>query len=82
MSNTADLTMQISKPSHSSVEDMLAMIIATFIISFGMMLMQQSGTLTGGTAGLSLLIHYITGIKFGVVFLPSTCHFIIWPISV
>lgn len=75
MSNTADLTMQISKPSHSSVEDMLAMIIATFIISFGMMLMQQSGTLTGGTAGLSLLIHYITGIKFGVVFFTINLPF-------
>ncbi|MEQ1323859.1 YitT family protein [Acinetobacter soli] len=75
MSNTADLAMQISKPSHSSVEDMLAMIIATFIISFGMMLMQQSGTLTGGTAGLSLLIHYITGIKFGVVFFTINLPF-------
>ena len=54
--------------SHSYIEDGLAMVIATFIISFGMMLMQQAGTLTGGTAGLSLLIHYATGLKFGLVF--------------
>lgn len=59
---------QAKKQSHSHIEDGLAMVIATFIISFGMMLMQQAGTLTGGTAGLSLLIHYVTGLKFGVVF--------------
>ena len=53
---------------HSSVEDGLAMLIATFMISFAMLLMQHAGTLTGGTAGLSLLIHYVTGIKFGYIF--------------
>lgn len=53
---------------HSHIEDALAMIIGTFIISFAMMLMQQAGTLTGGTAGLSLLIHYITDIRFGILF--------------
>lgn len=63
-----DMTILHKKRPHSYVEDGLAMIIATFIISFGMMLMQQSGTLTGGTAGLSLLIHYVTGLKFGLVF--------------
>ncbi|WP_151832119.1 YitT family protein [Acinetobacter ursingii] len=67
---TADLNLnaEIKTRPHSYIEDGLAMIIATFIISFGMMLMQQAGTLTGGTAGLSLLIHYATGLKFGLVF--------------
>ncbi|MEB3767665.1 YitT family protein [Acinetobacter sp. MD2] len=53
---------------HSLIEDALAMLIATFIISFSMLLMQQAGTLTGGTAGLALLIHYVTGVKFGIIF--------------
>ncbi|MCU4415196.1 YitT family protein [Acinetobacter sp. WU_MDCI_Axc73] len=67
---TADLNLntKIKTRSHSYIEDGLAMMIATFIVSFGMMLMQQAGTLTGGTAGLSLLIHYATGLKFGLVF--------------
>ena len=53
---------------HSWVEDGLAMLTATFMISFAMLLMQQAGTLTGGTAGLALLIHYVMGVKFGFVF--------------
>ena len=52
---------------HSRVEDALAMLIGTFILSFAMTLLQQAGIMTGGTAGLSLLIHYITDIKFGVL---------------
>lgn len=58
----------IDKPKHSHLEDGLAMLLATFLISFALVLMQKSGTITGGTAGLSLLVHYVTGIKFGIVF--------------
>ncbi|CAM4182823.1 YitT family protein [Acinetobacter dispersus] len=53
---------------HSKIEDALAMLIGTFILSFAMTLLQQAGIMTGGTAGLSLLLHYITDIKFGVLF--------------
>ena len=65
------LTMQDeaqSKPKHSHLEDAMAMVIGTFLISFAMLLMQQAHTLTGGTAGFALLVHYATGIKFGVIF--------------
>ncbi|MBF7686901.1 YitT family protein [Acinetobacter sp. EC24] len=54
--------------AHTKIEDMLAMLIGTFILSFALNLLQFSGIMTGGTAGLSLLIHYITGLKFGTVF--------------
>ena len=53
---------------HSKIEDGLAMLIGTFILSFAMNLLQQAGIMTGGTAGLSLLIHYITDLKFGILF--------------
>ncbi|RZG88098.1 YitT family protein [Acinetobacter venetianus] len=53
---------------HSKIEDALAMLIGTFILSFAMTLLKQAGIMTGGTAGLSLLIHYITDIKFGILF--------------
>ena len=65
------LTMQDepqNKPKHSHLEDAMAMVIGTFLISFAMLLMQQAHTLTGGTAGFALLVHYATGIKFGVIF--------------
>lgn len=53
---------------HSKGEDALAMLIGTFILSFAMILLQQAGIMTGGTAGLSLLLHYITELKFGILF--------------
>jgi len=53
---------------HSKVEDALALLTGTFILSFAMTLLQQAGIMTGGTAGLSLLLHYIIDIKFGVLF--------------
>ena len=53
---------------HSKVEDALAMLIGTFILSFALNVLQQAGIMTGGTAGLSLLIHYATNIKFGILF--------------
>ena len=37
---------------HSKIEDGLAMLIGTFILSFTMNLLQQAGIMTGGTAGL------------------------------
>lgn len=44
------------------------MVLGTFMTAFALMLMQQANILTGGTAGLSLLVHYATGISFGLVF--------------
>ncbi len=57
-----------SLATHSKIEDALAMIIGTFMIGFALLLMQASHTLTGGTAGLALLVHYVTDIRFGVLF--------------
>ncbi len=54
--------------SHSKIEDMLAMIVGTFIVSLGLMFMQSAHILTGGTAGLALLLHYTTGVKFSILF--------------
>ncbi|WP_038346390.1 YitT family protein [Acinetobacter sp. A47] len=53
---------------HSKMEDVLAMLTGTFILSFAMTLLQQAGIMTGGTAGLALLLHYITDLKFGLLF--------------
>ncbi|EPG42695.1 MULTISPECIES: YitT family protein [Acinetobacter] len=53
---------------HSKVEDALAMLTGTFILSFAMILLKQAGIMSGGTAGLSLLLHYITDLKFGMLF--------------
>lgn len=53
---------------HSKLEDFLALLTGTFIISFAMVLMKTAGIMTGGTAGLSLLIHYASNLQFGLLF--------------
>lgn len=53
---------------HSNIEDIIALLTGTFLCSFALMLMQQAGILTGGTAGLTLLLHYITGLNFSILF--------------
>ena len=56
------------KTEHRWFEDAIAILIGASLVSFGVMFLKHAGLLTGGTAGLSLLIHYKFGITLGVVF--------------
>ncbi|MDQ7988828.1 MAG: YitT family protein [Candidatus Dactylopiibacterium sp.] len=53
---------------HSLIEDVIALVLGTLMVSFGASLLKQAGALTGGIAGLAFLAHYATGVKFGVAF--------------
>ncbi len=64
MNNTA---MAETQP-HTLLEDILAIIISTMMISFAVIMLRQAGALTGGTVGLAFLIHYVTELPFGVLF--------------
>jgi uncharacterized membrane-anchored protein YitT (DUF2179 family) len=55
-------------PQHSLAEDILAIVIGTLFVSFGLALFKQAGLLTGSTAGLAFLIYYLTALPFGAVF--------------
>lgn len=55
-------------PKHSLAEDILAILIGTLFVSFGIALFKQAGLLTGSTAGLAFLIFYLTALPFGAVF--------------
>lgn len=54
--------------SHTLLEDVLALLIGTLMVSFGVILLRQAGALTGGTAGMAFLLHYATHISFGTAF--------------
>lgn len=54
--------------AHSTAEDILALIIGTLFVSFGIALFKEAGLLTGSTAGLAFLLHYVTGLPFGALF--------------
>lgn len=53
---------------HNLLEDVLAILTGTLLVSLGVAMFKQAGLFTGGTAGLAFLIHYVSDVSFGIVF--------------
>lgn len=53
---------------HSLAEDLLAWVIGALVTAFGLYLVKSAGAVTGGTAGLVLLLSRVTGLPFAGVF--------------
>jgi uncharacterized membrane-anchored protein YitT (DUF2179 family) len=53
---------------HSRFENVVALLIGTFAVSFGLYLLKEVGVATGGTAGIALLASYASGWSFSVWF--------------
>lgn len=68
MNNTARAFAPIEKIPHTRVEDGLAILIGTLMVSFGVVMLKQAGALTGSTAGIAFLISYLTHSSFGLAF--------------
>lgn len=63
---------------HTLVEDIQALIAGTLLVSLGVALIGHAGLITGGIAGLCLLLHYATGIGFGKLFFVLSLPFYIF----
>lgn len=61
---------------HSWVEDVVATLIGTYVASLGVVLLHAGEAVTGGTAGLSLLLSYATGQSFALLFLAVNVPFL------
>jgi uncharacterized membrane-anchored protein YitT (DUF2179 family) len=53
---------------HSLVEDVQGIICGSIVSSLGLFLLSAAGLLTGSTAGVAFLLHYATGVNFGLAF--------------
>jgi uncharacterized membrane-anchored protein YitT (DUF2179 family) len=62
--------------AHGRVEDIFGLLSGTFVASLGIYLLHSAHAVTGGTAGLSLLISYATGWSFSVVYPLSNLPFL------
>ncbi len=60
---------------HSAVEDVLGILTGTFAASLGLFLLKSSEAVTGGTAGLALLLSYSLPLSFGVIFMAVNAPF-------
>ena len=59
----------MSEPAqHSTFEDAQGLVFGAAMCAFAVMILTGAGLVTGQTAGLAVLIAYVTGISFGVVF--------------
>ncbi|WP_432492034.1 YitT family protein [Kineococcus gypseus] len=58
----------VPAPPHTRAEDVAGVVVGTFLTSFGIFLLQSSAAVTGGTAGLGLLLSYALPLPFGVLF--------------
>jgi len=61
--------------AHSFVEDVLGLATGTVVASIGLFLLKSTGAVTGGTAGLALLLSYVVPVPFGVIFLAVNLPF-------
>ncbi|HEY8609574.1 MAG TPA: YitT family protein [Noviherbaspirillum sp.] len=64
----AEIPPPSSLSRHSALEDAQALFTGTLLVSLGVALLGKAGLITGGTAGIAFLLHYLTGVSFGKLF--------------
>ena len=62
-------TVEAVRIPHTRLEDVLGLALGVVVASLGLYLIECAGAVTGGTAGVSLLLTYGTGLPFGVLFI-------------
>ncbi|WP_373352996.1 YitT family protein [Pseudoroseicyclus sp. CXY001] len=62
------MTDTATPPRHSPLEDALGLVSGTTLCAFSLQILTTLGLITGQTAGLAVLLSYLTGASFGLVF--------------
>lgn len=62
-------------PPHSRIDDVFAVACGTVVIALGLLLLREAELVTGGTAGLALLVSYAIDIPFGLLFVAINLPF-------
>lgn len=60
---------------HRFYEDVFAMLVGTLMVSLGLALYAKATLVTGGAAGLALLLQVATGVDFGILFFAINLPF-------
>jgi uncharacterized membrane-anchored protein YitT (DUF2179 family) len=56
-------------------EDILGLLVGVTVVSFGLFILKAGSAVTGGTAGLSLLVSYLAPVPFPVLFIAINLPF-------
>ncbi len=60
---------------HSPLEDAVAFLLGTILVSIGLEFFRDAGLLIGGTAGIAFIVHYMTGLDLGIVYFAINIPF-------
>ena len=63
---------------HTPIEDLHALLIGTSFIAVGLTLLKTAGLVTGGIAGIALIVSYLGGWPVGVVFFVLNLPFYVF----
>ena len=63
------------RPRYSHLEDLQGLFVAAAQAALGIHLLRAAGLVTGGTAGAALILSYVSGLSFGVVFFAINIPF-------
>lgn len=58
----------MTAPRHHYLEDAQALLSGTLLFALAILFLRQAGLLTGGTAGITFLAHYASGVPFGTLY--------------
>ncbi|MTE24491.1 YitT family protein [Microbacterium sp. ZXX196] len=72
---TAAIPVPRPATKHSVGDDILGILCGTVVVSLGLFLLRAGGDVSGGTAGLALLLSYATPVPFGVFFFAINVPF-------
>ncbi|QBR75030.1 YitT family protein [Microbacterium sediminis] len=70
------LVFEWEQTRHSIAEDVLGIVTGTFVVALGLHLLKAVGAVTGGTAGLALLIDQLSDIPFWLIFTLVNAPFV------
>ncbi|QNO36983.1 YitT family protein [Protaetiibacter sp. SSC-01] len=62
---------------HTPLEDVVGLITGSVLVSLGLYMLHAAGVVTGGTAGLALLVGYLTGLPYPVIFVLVNLPFFV-----
>lgn len=62
-------------PAHRPYEDVQALLTGTLLAALGIVLFKHAGLLPGGTVGIALLGHYLTGLDLSFTFILANVPF-------
>lgn len=73
--NSAVTSTPASPQRHSLFDDLQGLLTGTLFVALGLLLLRHAGFLTGGTAGIAMVLQHATGWRFGALFFAINLPF-------